>query len=103
MSNIDLAESAAIRLLYDELCELTQKVELALERRPRCLTTEEAARYINRTVGFLKSSRSDGRCKGPDFIELEGRIIYAIEDLDRWVDELKRKKGTVAVDMKKAS
>lgn len=92
----DVETTATLEFVVDALDELRKQVETALRVKPRLLREDEAAEYINRSVHLLRKSRSDGAtCKGPDYIDLNGRVLYAREDLDRWIDSLPRKKGSI--------
>lgn len=57
------------------------------EKKPKLLTTAEVSeRYGGRlSVRTLNNWRSQG--KGPRFMRLEGKILYAVEELERWEQE----------------
>ncbi len=47
------------------------------------LTTKEAAKFLNRSVGTLNYWRAVG--KGPAWIDQEGRIRYDSQELERYI------------------
>lgn len=57
----------------------------------RALREKEAANYIGMSVAFLRLDRMNGplrnRTPGPPFVKKGRRIIYLIDDLDRWLEE----------------
>lgn len=57
----------------------------------RGFSTDEAAQYIGMPVAWLIKKRRDPLfgARGPEFIRIDGRIIYRKEDLDAWLDSLK--------------
>lgn len=58
------------------------------KRRRPPLDNKEAARYTGLTAGYLNKLRVSGG--GPIFIKIGGRILYAPDDLDTWLDAHKR-------------
>ena len=48
------------------------------------LTAGDAAQY----VGYTPNTLAQYRCRkiGPSYLKARGRVLYAIEDLDRWVE-----------------
>ncbi|MEZ5874802.1 MAG: helix-turn-helix domain-containing protein [Hyphomicrobiales bacterium] len=59
---------------------------LIMQRQPanRFLTTVEAADYLGLSPRTLEKQRVYGG--GPDFRKFGRRVMYAIEDLDRWAE-----------------
>lgn len=57
----------------------------------RFLTTPEAARRVGLSHRTLEKHRSYGT--GPAYRKLGGRVLYAIDELDAWV-ELGRRSST---------
>jgi predicted DNA-binding transcriptional regulator AlpA len=51
---------------------------------PRYLRTPEAARFLGLSGRTLEKHRTYGT--GPTYRKLGGRVVYAIEDLQSWVD-----------------
>lgn len=51
---------------------------------PRYLRTSEAGRFLGLSGRTLEKHRSFGT--GPIYRKLGGRIVYAIDDLQRWAD-----------------
>jgi hypothetical protein len=47
------------------------------------MTTKEAAAYVRRSPNAMKILRH--RRKGPDSFERDGRILYYVAELDRWL------------------
>lgn len=56
-------------------------------KKPKLLTTVEVSqRYEgNLSVRTLNNWRSQG--KGPRFLRLEGKILYPVEELEKWEQE----------------
>ena len=48
------------------------------------LTSIDAAQY----VGYTPNTLAQYRCRGigPNYRRVRGRILYAVEELDRWVE-----------------
>ena len=48
------------------------------------LTAADAARY----VGYTPNTLAQYRCRriGPSYLKARGRVLYAVADLDRWVE-----------------
>lgn len=61
----------------------------------RCLKTPEAARYLGLSPSWLRKKRlrgpDDPGSPGPPFIHIGGACLYEIVELDRWLDEAKRR------------
>ena len=51
---------------------------------PRFLRTKEAAEFLSLSARTLEKHRTYGT--GPAFKKLGGRVVYAIADLQAWVD-----------------
>ena len=62
--------------------DLTTKVP---EFAPRFLRTPDAAIYVGLSPRTLEKHRTYGT--GPSFHKLGGRVVYTLEDLDRWADQ----------------
>ena len=89
-------EADKLELILCSLEDLTSKVKSLMEPHPRLMDEEKAARYIGKSTAFLRLSRSNGvKAQGPDYVQIGGQVRYAREDLDRWIDELPRKKGSL--------
>lgn len=58
--------------------------ETAANLPPRYLRTAEAARFLGLSDRTLEKHRTYGT--GPVYRKLGGRVVYAIEDLQRWAD-----------------
>ena len=58
--------------------------------QPRALNEEGAARYIGRSVFYLRDARL-GRTKlpGPKFLRVGRNINYLVEELDAWLDSFR--------------
>ncbi len=92
-----------LELILCCLEDLAEKVRELMGPRPRLLNEEESARYIGKSCAFLRLSRSDGvKAQGPDYVQIGGHIRYAIEDLDRWIDELPRRRAGFGKETQKA-
>lgn len=52
---------------------------------PAAVREREAARYIARSVAYLKKSRLVGA--GPPFVRVRRSVTYRLSDLDRWLDQ----------------
>lgn len=50
---------------------------------PRYLRTPEAARFVGLSIRTLEKHRIYGT--GPRYFKLGGRVLYAVEDLQSWV------------------
>ena len=50
---------------------------------PRYLRTPDAARFVGLSIRTLEKHRIYGT--GPRYSKLGGRVVYAIEDLQNWV------------------
>jgi len=51
---------------------------------PRFLRTPEAARFLGLSGRTLEKHRTFGT--GPTYRKIGGRIVYCVEDLQRWAD-----------------
>ncbi|RWX04948.1 DNA-binding protein [Rhizobium leguminosarum] len=51
---------------------------------PRYLRTQEAARFLGLSERTLEKHRTYGT--GPSYRKLGGRVVYSVEDLQRWAD-----------------
>ena len=56
---------------------------------PRYLDTRQAAGYPGTGAGTLNRMRVSG--EGPRYSKLGRRVVYDLADLDRWVEERKRR------------
>jgi predicted DNA-binding transcriptional regulator AlpA len=52
---------------------------------PRYLRTPEAARFLGLSGRTLEKHRTFGT--GPTYRKIGGRVVYRIEDLQRWADQ----------------
>lgn len=85
-----------LELILCSLEEISTQVKTLMEPHPRLMDEEKAARYIGKSTAFLRLSRSNGvKAQGPDYVQIGGQVRYAREDLDHWIDELPRKKGSL--------
>ena len=55
---------------------------------PRYLRTPEAARWLGISGRTLEKQRIYGT--GPVYRKIGGRVVYRIDDLERWVDKGRR-------------
>lgn len=55
---------------------------------PRLLRTEEAARLLGLSGRTLEKHRCTGT--GPSYRKLGGRVLYALGDLQAWIDQGER-------------
>lgn len=48
------------------------------------LTAADAAQY----VGYTTNTLAQYRCRkiGPSYLKVRGRVLYAIADLDKWIE-----------------
>lgn len=53
------------------------------------MTTAMAAEYVGLSPATLETMRVRGG--GPVFVKLGARVVYQREDLNRWLEERKRK------------
>lgn len=51
---------------------------------PRFLRTPEAARFLGLSGRTLEKHRTFGT--GPNYRKIGGRVVYRVEDLQRWAD-----------------
>ncbi|GAB5508506.1 MAG: helix-turn-helix domain-containing protein [Rhizobiaceae bacterium] len=51
---------------------------------PRFLRTTEAARFLSLSGRTLEKHRTYGT--GPAYRKIGGRVVYAVDDLQRWAD-----------------
>lgn len=63
---------------------MTEFANLPLRAQPRFMRTPDAARYLGLSARTLEKHRCFGT--GPAYRKLGGRIVYAIEELERWAD-----------------
>ncbi len=56
---------------------------------PRLLRTDEAARWLGLSGRTLEKHRCTGT--GPSYRKLGGRVVYALSDLQAWIDEGERR------------
>jgi len=52
---------------------------------PRYLRTPEAARFLGLSGRTLEKHRTFGT--GPAYRKIGGRVVYRVEDLQRWADQ----------------
>ncbi|MCB1393592.1 helix-turn-helix domain-containing protein [Nitrobacter sp.] len=55
---------------------------------PRFVRTPEAARLLDLSPRTLEKHRCDGT--GPVYHKLGGRVVYAVSDLQAWIDACAR-------------
>ena len=58
--------------------------DLLVNLPPRFLRTPEAARFLGLSGRTLEKHRTFGT--GPTYRKIGGRIVYRVEDLQRWAD-----------------
>jgi predicted DNA-binding transcriptional regulator AlpA len=72
---------------------------------PRYLRTPEAARFLGLSGRTLEKHRTFGT--GPAYRKIGGRVVYRVEDLQRWADQGLRistsDPGTVQVRVPKSA
>lgn len=55
------------------------------------LSEKEAAAYIGMSIHYLRRDRHEGavgnRTPGPTFYKIGARVLYRIDDLERWLQE----------------
>ena len=54
----------------------------------RYLRTPEAARFVGLSIRTLEKHRIYGT--GPVYRKIGGRVVYRVDDLERWVDKGRR-------------
>ncbi|MEC4594818.1 helix-turn-helix domain-containing protein [Nitrospirillum amazonense] len=59
---------------------------------PRYLRTPEAARLLGLSGRTLEKHRTFGT--GPVYRKIGGRVVYAVDDLQRWADQGRRTSTT---------
>jgi hypothetical protein len=59
------------------------------EYQKRLLTTKQLAQRINRSESWVEKSRLTGQ--GPPFIKLKSGCLYDPDDIDQWLEGLKRR------------
>ena len=64
---------------------------------PRLFTEQQAAEHIARSDAAIKELRYDGLIP---FLQLDTRIMYDVQDLNAWIEEMKRLKGFPLKDRK---
>ncbi|MFD1914072.1 helix-turn-helix transcriptional regulator [Halodurantibacterium flavum] len=57
---------------------------ISTELPPRYLRTKEAAHFLSLSARTLEKHRTYGT--GPAYHKLGGRVVYAIDDLQAWVE-----------------
>ena len=66
---------------------------------PRALNTPDAAKYIGMSNEFLRRTRIKGQVKEgapvPKFIKIGRLVRYIKDDLDEWLDSLKKREHLV--------
>jgi predicted DNA-binding transcriptional regulator AlpA len=55
---------------------------------PRLLRTSEAARFVGLSGRTLEKHRTYGT--GPTYRKLGGRVVYALDDLQAWINRAKK-------------
>ena len=85
-AGLSLPAGVAPGLLQWPLSFPREPVMSTIERR--YLDTEQAAAYILLSPATLVRMRITG--EGPRYAKVGRRVIYAIEDLDAWVEERKQ-------------
>jgi len=62
--------------------------------KKRCLTEKETAHYLGVSCSVLRHARMDGdrkdKFKSPPFIKLGRAVRYLKDDLDRWLETLRK-------------
>ena len=53
----------------------------------RCLSVEDAAKYLDLSRQTLDNWRPAG--KGPPYVRLGARVAYRLQDLDAWLEALR--------------
>ncbi|MBA4203730.1 MAG: DNA-binding protein [Polymorphum sp.] len=61
---------------------------------PRFVRTPEAARLLDLSPRTLEKHRCDGT--GPIYHKLGGRVVYAVADLEAWIDACARQSTSEA-------
>lgn len=56
---------------------------------PRFVRTREAARLLDLSPRTLEKHRCDGT--GPTYRKLGGRVVYAVADLEAWIEACARR------------
>lgn len=58
--------------------------------QPKALREQEAAIYTGYSEAYLKASRLQGprpgRTPGPPFLRIGRKVLYLVDDLDRWLE-----------------
>lgn len=62
---------------------------------PRFVRTAEAARLLDLSPRTLEKHRCDGT--GPVYHKLGGRVVYAVTDINAWIDASARRSTSEAV------
>jgi Helix-turn-helix domain len=72
------------QLPQDKEMNMTDFANLPTRAQPRFMRTPDAARYL----GLSPRTLEKHRCyrTGPVYCKLGGRIVYAIEELERWAE-----------------
>lgn len=67
---------------------------------PRAVSEGDAARYLGISQSSLRKGRMAGRrsaqMPSPPFVKMGRRVVYLIEDLDRWL-ESQRNENVLAI------
>ena len=64
---------------------------------PKMLDTLAAAQALGVSKSWLEKSRLTG--DGPPFISIGGRRLYAVADLNTWLDERRRSSTSEAINL----
>ena len=63
----------------------------------RALSEKQAAEYIGMSTMFLRKDRMDGprenHATGPVYVKKGRRVLYLIDDLDKWLEANRVERG----------
>ena len=64
------------------------------QKEKKYLTAAHAAEY----VGYTPNTLAQYRCRGigPSYVKVRGRVLYAVKELDRWIESHARVEVPIA-------
>jgi hypothetical protein len=69
---------------------------IALSTESRGLNEKKAAQYIGLSSQYLRASRLKNRstpADAPPFLKIGTRVVYLVDDLDRWLESHRQEKS----------
>ena len=62
---------------------------------PKALSTKDAAIYLGMSESYLEKARCIGKgTPGPSYYKRGKKVLYKVEDLDRWFEQFRVERGS---------